>query len=136
MRTQNNAFLTVARPAGALTAIEVEFKIDARFTRGTYMRDRWVSRFGPLALDGTSLSVDVRARGVTANGQSTNISPQWVPADPQMVTVTPIEGTNEFRLTVQRAGESTVAVSAQRMSKQLTVKAAHQGGAIVVEIAQ
>jgi hypothetical protein len=53
-----------------------------------------------------------------------------------MVTVTPIEGTNEFRLTVQRAGESTVAVSAQRMSKQLTVKAAHQGGAIVVEIAQ
>ncbi len=52
-----------------------------------------------------------------------------------MVTVSPTQG-DLVTITMNRAGESTLAVTAQGISKLLTIRAVHQGEALMVEIAQ
>ena len=52
-----------------------------------------------------------------------------------MVTVSPRQG-NEVQITVQRAGQSSLQVTSQRLSKELSIMAWYQGNAIQVEITQ
>jgi len=123
-----------AAPAAALTDIEISLKVDPRLTKGLYMGDRWASAPTYNGTAGQD-SVDARVQGVDAGGKKTAISPQWVPSDPEMVTVSPGQG-SEVKITVKRAGESRLKVKAGGVSKELAIKAAYKGEAIQVEIAQ
>jgi hypothetical protein len=122
--------------ATALTGITVSFKLDPRLTRSLYMGDRWVSpptftRVG----EGKSVTVEARAHGRDTRGQAVNISATWIPTDPEMVTVTP-HGSHEVRITVQRAGQSSLQVTSQGVSKELAIRVTDQNNALQIEIAQ
>ncbi|MDP2997120.1 MAG: FKBP-type peptidyl-prolyl cis-trans isomerase [Bryobacterales bacterium] len=123
-----------AGPAAALDNIEISLKVDPRLTKGLYMGDRWVSAPTYIGTAGQD-NVDARVQGVYAGGKKTAISPQWIPSDPEMVTVSPGQG-SEVKITVKRAGESRLEVKAGGVSKELAIKAAYKGESIQVEIAQ
>jgi len=117
-----------------LTDIELSYKLDPRLTKGMYMGERWVSPPTYTRLqDGKTATVEARAQGVDAQGKPRNINPKWIAVDPGMVTVTPGEG-NEVKITVQRAGKSTLRVASDGVSKELSVTAAYRGNAMQVEI--
>ena len=117
-----------------LTDLQVSFKLDPRLTKGLYMGDRWVS---PPTYAGTSGqdTVEARAQGVDAEGRSVSISPQWIAADPEMVTVSPSQG-SEVKITLKRAGESRLQVISQGVTKELSIKAAMRNDVLQVQIAQ
>jgi FKBP-type peptidyl-prolyl cis-trans isomerase len=126
---------TLAATSG-LTGITVSFKVDPRLTRSLYMGDRWVSpptytRVG----EGKSVTVEARAHGRDTVGQAVNISATWTPTDPDMVTVTP-NGSNEVRITVLRAGESSLQVTSEGVSKELAIRATDHGNTLQLDIAQ
>ena len=123
------------RPSAAPpTDIKVSFKLDPRVTRGMYMGDRWISpptyaRIG----EGKECTVEARVEVLDANGKRVDISPEWIPADPEMVTVSPGQG-KEMNITVRRAGQSSLKVASPGFSKELIVKATYEGSTIKVEI--
>ena len=125
------------RAPGALTGIEVSFKMDPRITRGMYMGDRWISppTFTSTFQEGKETTVEARVHGVDAKKNKMKIKPKWTPSDPGMVTVTPGEG-SDVKIAVKRAGKSTLNVAAPGVSKELSIKATEEGNAIRVEIAQ
>ncbi len=137
---QNEAVpAAVARPA-ALTGIEVSFRLDPRLTKSLYMYmgENWVSPPFSIHADGqagTTLSVEARVQGLDAKGQPVDLSPEWVPADPEMVTVSPGQG-NEVQITVRHAGQSNLQVTSQKVSKQLSIMAWYQGDTLQAEISQ
>jgi len=120
-----------ARAATALTGITLSFKLDPRLTKSLYMGERWVSPPTYTGVqDGKNLTVEARAHGRDAKGKAMNISPEWIPADPEMVTVTPGQG-NQVKITVLRAGESRLEIASQGVSKKLLIKAEYQNSALV-----
>jgi hypothetical protein len=123
--------------AAADTGIQIAFKLDPRLTSGLYMGERWVLPpiYGPIAQPGSTFIVEARAYQIDSKGEPWQISPEWIPADPDMVAVSPGRG-HEVTLTVQRAGETSLRVTSGRMSKTLSIKATYQNGAIRVEISQ
>jgi len=122
---------------GALTGIAVSFKQDPRLTKGLYMGERWVSPplYQPAVQEGKTLTVEARVHGVDAKGNKMKIKPEWTPSDPEMVAVTPGEG-SDVKIAVKRAGKSTLKVAAPGVSKELSIKATEEGNAIRVEITQ
>ncbi len=121
-------------PQSALTGIQVSFKLDPRLMSGVYGGERWVSPptyVGANAQD----TVEVRALGVDAKGKPIRISPQWIPSDPEMVTVSPGQG-DAVKITVKRAGESKLQVTTQGVSNELEIKAASRNNILQFEIAQ
>jgi len=122
--------------AASLPAIKVSFKLDPRLTRSMYMGERWVSPPTYTGVrDGKEITVDARAEVISARGKSEGIGPKWIPSDPDMVTVTPAQG-KEVKITVRRAGESSLKVAAPGFSRELFIKATLQGSAIQVNITQ
>ena len=81
------------------------------------------------------MAVEARAEGVAGAGKPVNIAPRWIPANPEMVTVSPSQG-KAVTITVLRPGESSVEVSSQGVSKQLSVRAGLKGETLQVEFAQ
>ncbi|MDP2997123.1 MAG: choice-of-anchor V domain-containing protein [Bryobacterales bacterium] len=135
-RTQNNAFLAVRRPAA--TTIQVSYRLDPWLVYGTTGAGTWASPpvFGPVTQRGRTFTMPVRAQGLDAAGLPVAISPAtWISSDPERVLVEPGEGV-EVKLTVQRAGESSLLVASQGSSKELVIKAAYVDDALYVEIAQ
>ncbi len=130
--------LAQASEVGSSTAslgdIKLSFKLDPRLMGGTYGGERWIS---PPTYTGTNAqeTVEVRAQVIDAKGKPTNISPEWMPSDPEMVTVSPSQG-DQVKITVKRAGESKLKVAAQGISKELVIKAKYQNNAMQVEISQ
>lgn len=126
-----------AGPAAAsVSGIKVSFKLDPRITRGMYMGDRWVSP--PTytgAQAGKEITVDARVEGLDAKGIPKDISPEWIPEDSGMVAVSPRQG-RQVKITVNRTGQSILKVSAPGFSRELSIKATHQGNSIQVEISQ
>ena len=129
----------VPSAAGKGAGIELSFKLDPRITKGLYMGDRWVqlpfSQVGP----GKQVTVAARAAGAAPKGKPTdagpNAGPKWIPADPEMVTVTPGEG-NEVSIAVLRPGETSLRVVREELSREVVIKAAYKGDALHVEILQ
>ena len=121
-------------PALTLTGINVSFQLDPRLTRGLYMGDRWVSPPTYVGAVGQD-TVMVRAEVLDAKGKPVGVSPEWVPADPDMVEVSPRQG-KEVKITVRRAGQSTLRVASPGFSRELIIKAAGKGNALQVEISQ
>jgi hypothetical protein len=123
--------------AAALRDIKVSFKLDPLITKALYMGDRWVSPPTFMAVqDGQKpLTIEAKALGLDAQGKETKISPAWTPADPGMVQVSPGQG-HQVEITVRRAGQSTLKVDFQGISKTLSVQAKPLGNVLVVEISQ
>lgn len=122
--------------SAALTDIEVSFKLDSRLTRGMYMGDRWVSLPNFMSVhDGRKATVEARAQGLDAKGGALKISPEWIPEDPEMVTITPGQGA-EVKITVQREGQSKLKVLSSGVSAELVIKATYQADTTQVEISQ
>jgi hypothetical protein len=77
-----------------------------------------------------------RAQGFDADGQPTSLIPAtWIADDPEMVRVNPTAAA-EVEITVLRAGESALRVTAEGASTQLTIKSAYQSNTLMVEFAQ
>ena len=125
-----------APDATGLNGITVSFKLDPLLTRGMYMGDRWVSppTFTTVR-EGKELTVVARARGLSAMGKPIRISPEWTPADSDMVSVKPGRG-GAVEIIVKRAGRTTLKVASQGISKELSIKATYQGGTIQVDISR
>lgn len=122
-------------PAAPLTDIKVSFKLDSRLTRGLYMGDLWVSPPTYIGASGQD-TIEARALGIDDKGRPVNIRPEWIPMDTGMVTVTPVRG-NEVKITVRRAGESSLKVAAPGFSRELSIKATSStGSSIQVAISQ
>ncbi len=123
--------------ASALTDINISFKLDPRLTQAQYMGDRWVSpsTFTSTLQPGNELTVEARAQGLDGSGRAMTITPEWIPSDPVMVTVSPDRG-REVKITVERAGESSLKVISQDFTKELWIKAMDRGNAMQVEIYQ
>lgn len=121
----------------ALTDIKVTYKLDPRLTRSLYMGDRWVSppTYTSTVQAGKEITVEARARGIDARGKTMNINPKWIPADPEMVAVSPQQG-RQVKITVRRAGKSSLEVASQGFSKKLSIKATYKSNLIQVEISQ
>ena len=118
------------------TVIEVAFKLDPSITRGMYMGDRWVSPPTYTGVkSGQEMTVEARATGRDAKGRPIAINPRWIPEDPEMVAVSPGQG-KEVKITVRRAGQSSLEVAAAGLSKKLTIKARYQGNSMYVDISQ
>lgn len=119
-------------PATSLNDIQISFKLDPRLTRGQYMGDIWVS---PATYAGTSGQdiVEARAVGLDAKGKPISISPEWMPSDPEMVTVSTRKG-KDVKLTIRRDGESKLKVSSTGFSKELLIKAVYKDNVIYVTI--
>lgn len=126
--------LGAAAPAGGL---QVSFKLDPRVTKSLYMGERWVSGAtysSAPAPEGEAITVEARARraGAAAAGKA---SPRWIASDPEMVSISPGEG-DDVKLTVRRAGESTVTVSQGDLSRVFTVKTVRQADQWRVELSK
>ncbi|HSB69949.1 MAG TPA: hypothetical protein VLT62_11505 [Candidatus Methylomirabilis sp.] len=127
----------VSRPP-ALSGIEVSFKVDPRHTKGLYMGESWASP--PISLhadgrSGTTSTVIARVQLFDTGGQPVDTRPDWIPADPEMVTVSPGQG-NEVQITVRHAGQSSLKVTSQGISRQLSILAWYQEDTIQVEISE
>jgi FKBP-type peptidyl-prolyl cis-trans isomerase len=127
--------LEAAGPAGtSFTDIKVSFKVDPRLTQGVYMGERWVSPPTYVQVgEGKECTVGARAEVIDAEGKRVDISPEWIPADAEMVSVSPGQG-KEVHITVRRAGQSSLKVASQGISRELIIKATYENNATKVEI--
>jgi len=123
----------VSRPS-VRSGLTLSFKLDPRLSGGSYGGEKWVSPptyLGAAAQD----TVEIKARGTDERGRPVRVRPTWVASDPSMVTLSPSQG-EEVRLTVLRAGQSTVEVTSAGLSKRLAVRADYRDKAIQVAIVQ
>lgn len=120
-----------ADQASASANIKVSFKLDPSLTRGMYMGDRWVSPpTYTTSQPGKTSTIEAKVESLDKR-----ISPTWTPSDPKMVKVAPQLG-QTVTITVLRAGQSSLKVTSQGVSKTLSIKAAYEGDEIEVEISQ
>lgn len=115
--------------------INISFKVDPRLSGPTYGGERWIS---PSIYTGAAAQTSVQAKveGVDAKGHPTKIHPRWTAADPDMVEVSPNEG-SAVNITVKRPGTTTVALAVPGgASRQLVVQAEVKGNALQVQISQ
>jgi FKBP-type peptidyl-prolyl cis-trans isomerase FklB len=100
------------------------------------MGERWVSPpTYSINQPGKSATVEAKVEGVEASGKRVGIKPRWEPSNPEMVTVTPPEG-SVVKIAVQSAGESRLRVTSDGVSRDLTVKAVQNDHAMQLEIIQ
>lgn len=120
-----------ADQARASANFRLSFKLDPSLTRGMYMGDRWVSPpTYTTSQPGKTSTIEAKIESLDKG-----ISPTWTPSDPKMVKVTPQQG-QKVTITVLRAGQSSLKVTSQGVSKTLSIKAAYEGDEIEVEISQ
>ena len=123
-----------AGPAMVLTDIMVVMKLDPRASGLAGGEERWVT---PPTYSGASAQsiVVARAFGINARGVPVSIRPEWIPADPEMVTVSTAPG-NAVQIAVHRAGESKLTVLAAGVSRDLSISATYEGQVIHVQVSQ
>ncbi|MEP6993794.1 MAG: FKBP-type peptidyl-prolyl cis-trans isomerase [Acidobacteriota bacterium] len=120
----------------AAPRLMVAFKLDSRLATGTYGGERWVSPSTYTQVgEGRTCSIEARGEFLDSSGARGAIGCKWTAADPEMVTTTPRQG-NQVTLTVQRAGESRVRVTAEGVSRELTVTAVYRNNVLQADISQ
>jgi len=124
-------------PDTALADIIVSLKLDPRLTRGLYMGDRWVSssHYTSALQVGKQATVEARATGRDTMGKPMGIKPEWIAADPDMVEVSPAQG-SVVTIIVKRVGESRLNVISQGVSKVLHVQAMAKGSGMQLVISE
>jgi hypothetical protein len=122
-----------SEPVAPLSDIQVSFKLDPRLTKSLYMGERWVSPPTYTGIQEGQFTVEARVDGVDTKGQAVDVSPEWTPADPTMVTVSPRRG-KQVTITVHRAGDTSLRVTSQEISTELSIKAWENGTALQAEI--
>ncbi len=125
----------------SLARIAISFKMDPLVFGGTYGGERWVSppTFSSPARPGREATVEARVRGMDAAGRPVKVSPDWIPADAEMVTVVPASdgSLDHVRVIVRKLGESKLRVVSGGTSKELLVTAKAAGAnAMQVTITQ
>jgi FKBP-type peptidyl-prolyl cis-trans isomerase FklB len=116
----------------SISGIQLTYKRDPRQVDAFRGIGPWAA--GPSYGGATAQdTVEVRAEGVDASGKRLKISPQWIPTDPEMVTVSPSEG-DDVKIAVHRAGESKLKIAYQGFSMELVVKAQKPNNLMVFEI--
>ncbi|RPJ27668.1 MAG: hypothetical protein EHM33_07140 [Chloroflexi bacterium] len=123
--------------ADELNTIQVFYKLDPRLTTGLSMGERWVSppTYAIVVADGVPYTIEARVEILDRNGQPLFAVPEWIVEHPEMVTVAPTQA-NEFKITIQRDGQSTLRVTTPDATKTLSVKAIYQNHALLVEVSQ
>jgi len=116
--------------------IQISFKLDARLFGPTYGGERWVPPpYGPIAYSGI-YTLEAQAYHIDSVGRQTAITAEWIPADPNLVTVLPGEG-SQVAITVLGIGETTLMVKTSQGSKTLYIKATAQNDVVqLVKISQ
>lgn len=117
-------------------SITVQLKVQAITKENFYLGEVWVAppKFTDVQM-GEQYWGDARAVSFDRLGNTVDLSASWQPSDPAMVAVSPDNG-HRIRFTVLKAGQSILRVTVGRLSRQLTIKAAYQNGALHVEILQ
>jgi hypothetical protein len=119
-----------------LQDIEISFKLDPRLTKSLYMGDRWVSPPTYTKVgEGPECSVEVKVRGVGAQGKAMEISPRWTSANPNVAIIAPDEG-KEVKIIVNRPGQTTIQVAALGLIKKLALTAVAHGDTLLIELTQ
>jgi len=107
--------------------IRLSFKLDPRLAGGTYGGERWVSRqvYASAVQPGPEITVEAKVLGLDENGKPLRINPQWAPADPQMVVVSPVVPGqfDHVRISVKHLGESKLTVASEVVAQELLVRA-------------
>lgn len=121
---------------GTITALQVQLKVQGVTKENFYMGDVWVApaKFSDVQV-GTQYVGFARASGLDNEGNTVDLSPEWLPSDPAMVEIAPNPG-QQVKLTVLKAGESSLTVTSGPVSKKLGIKASRRDGAMYVEISQ
>lgn len=120
-----------------LADIIVSFKLDPRLTRSQYMGDRWLSSptYTSALQVGKQAIVEARAKGRDARGKAMAISPEWIAAGPDMVAVSPGQG-SVVTIIVKRIGQSRLKVVSQGVTKELRIKGMERSNGMQVQISQ
>jgi FKBP-type peptidyl-prolyl cis-trans isomerase FklB len=116
----------------AVTDIRFSFKLDPRLLGGTYAGERWTSPeiyHGAAAQD----TVEAKVVGVGSKGEAVDISPKWMPSDPDMVTVSPDHG-SLVSIKVKRAGESRLEVTLEGVSTALLIRSEYLPKTNVIQV--
>jgi FKBP-type peptidyl-prolyl cis-trans isomerase FklB len=123
--------LSRVQKAAAVSDIRISYKLDRRLNSGVYGGDHWVSQPTFSAQD----AVEARALGIDTKGNPIYINPTWIASDPDMVAVSPSQG-DEVKITVKRAGQSSVQVTSPGIATELAIKAESQNNVIRFEISR
>jgi hypothetical protein len=116
--------------------IKVQLKVQAITKENFYLGEVWVAppKFTDVQM-GEQYWGDARAVTFDHLGNTVDLSASWHPSDPTMVAVSPDKG-HRIKFTILKAGQSILRVTVGRLSRQLTINAAYQDGALHVEILQ
>ena len=123
------------RPTASPAVMDIQFnyKRDPRLVDPTRGLGPWVA--GPTYTGATAQdTVEAVINGVDSKGLPVKISPEWSASDAEMVTVSPRQS-DDVKITVHKAGESILKVTANGISKELVVHATYSGKFIVFNIA-
>jgi hypothetical protein len=126
--------VAVVQPA----SLQVAYRLDPWMLSGNYGSGFWATPavLGPTTQGDNKFVVEARAGGFASGGAAIKDA-QWSSSDPALVRVNPAgHGTNDVRITVAKAGQSRVHVSAAGLSKDLVITAEAKDEALLVTIAQ
>jgi hypothetical protein len=115
---------------GVLKSITVSFRFDPGPTYGGV---RWVPPPFTSGIQVGQVTVDAKVQGVDSQGKPVAITPEWTPANAELVSVSPIRG-DEYRIAVKHAGECKLRVSAGQVSRDLFIKAKPLGDGKALQV--
>jgi hypothetical protein len=109
-----------ARAPGTLAEMHVSFILYQSDGPGSQTSERWSPHMSGVRQGAVTFEAKVEGRDGT--GRPVDISPDWMPADPATVDVSPSRG-NAVTITVRGEGASNVTVRALGISKDIWILA-------------
>jgi FKBP-type peptidyl-prolyl cis-trans isomerase FklB len=122
-----------APPSTAISDILLSYKRDPRVADPYRGLGPWVTGPG-YSSAAAQEAVETKARAVDAKGAPVEATLEWIPSEPEVVTVSPTRG-DQVTIAVHRSGASQLRLNAGRFSKELTIRAKYEGQFMVFEIA-
>ena len=126
-----------ALPEIPVANILIQFKLDKLLVSSNYGGDIWVSppAYGPILHPGDQYVLEARAEALDRDGQRLQADFEWIPENPEMVVVSPAQG-SQVTITVLSEGRSILKVTSQGFTKTLVIEAVYQNAAIRVTVSQ
>ncbi|MBM4273141.1 MAG: hypothetical protein FJ134_01580 [Deltaproteobacteria bacterium] len=122
--------------AAQIAALRVWFKNEFLTKENVYMGEVWndPDKF-QRTREGRTFTHDLKVMGLDSRRNQVVVNATWKVSDQAQVKITPQRG-HQVKLTIKKAGESTVTVSSGKISRKLTVIAEYRDGSMRVEIRQ